>query len=37
MGIKTEVYCGIDHRIQQNLDWIKDRSVALASKLTEIE
>ena len=37
MGIKTEIYCGIDHKIQQNLEWINDKSIALSSKLSQIE
>jgi uncharacterized protein (DUF342 family) len=37
MGIKTELHVGIDHKVQQNLEWIKDKSVALASKLGQVE
>jgi uncharacterized protein (DUF342 family) len=37
MGIKTEIHCGVDHKIQQNLEWIRDKSVALATKLSQIE
>jgi len=37
MGIKTEIHCGIDHNVQQNLEWIRDKSVALATKLSQIE
>jgi len=37
MGIKTEIQCGIDHRIQRNLEWIKDKNVLLASKLSLME
>ncbi|MBN2323376.1 MAG: DUF342 domain-containing protein [Spirochaetes bacterium] len=37
MGIKTEIHCGIDHKVQQNLEWIRDKSVALATKLGQIE
>ncbi len=37
MGIKTEIHCGIDHTIQQKLEWIKDKTVALALKLEQIE
>jgi uncharacterized protein (DUF342 family) len=37
IGIKTEIYCGIDHKVQQNLEWIKDKTVALTAKLGLIE
>ncbi|MFX1297118.1 MAG: DUF342 domain-containing protein [Promethearchaeota archaeon] len=37
MGIKTEISCGIDYLIQQKIEWIKDTTVALASKLLETE
>jgi uncharacterized protein (DUF342 family) len=37
MGVKTEIRCGIDHRIQRNLEWIKDKNVLLASKLSLVE
>ena len=37
MGVKTEIRCGIDHRVQRNLEWIKDKNVLLASKLSLVE
>jgi uncharacterized protein (DUF342 family) len=37
MGIKTEIHCGVDYKVQQNLEWIKDKSVALALKLSQVE
>jgi len=37
MGIKTEIQYGIDHRVQRNLDWIKDKNALLASKLSLME
>lgn len=37
MGVKTEISCGINYSIQQKIEWIKDRTVALALKLSEIE
>jgi len=37
MGVKTEISCGIDYSVQQKIEWIKDKTVALALKLREIE
>jgi uncharacterized protein (DUF342 family) len=37
MGVKTEISCGIDYSVQQKIEWIKDKTVALALKLGEIE
>ena len=37
MGIKTEIGCGTDYTIQQKLEWIKEKTVALALKLGQIE
>ncbi len=36
-GPRTEIHCGIDFRIEQKLVWIRDRNIALAFKLREIE
>ena len=36
-GPRTEVHCGIDFRVEQKLVWIRDRNIALAFKLREIE
>lgn len=33
-GAATQIYCGTDHRIEQKLEWIRDKSVALAGKQT---
>jgi uncharacterized protein (DUF342 family) len=36
-GPKTEIHCGIDFKVEQKLIWIRDRNIALAFKLREIE
>jgi hypothetical protein len=36
MGPATEVYCGIDHTVQARLEWIRDRNLELATRLTEV-
>ena len=34
---RTEIHCGIDHTVEQKLLWIRDKNIALAMKLKEIE
>jgi uncharacterized protein (DUF342 family) len=36
-GPRTEIHCGIDFRVEQRLVWIRDRNIALALKLREVE
>lgn len=36
-GPRTEIYCGIDFKVEQKLVWIRDRNIALAFKLREID
>jgi len=36
MGPATEIYCGTDYSILNRLEWIRDRNVELATKLTEV-
>ncbi|HTP59047.1 MAG TPA: FapA family protein, partial [Spirochaetia bacterium] len=36
-GVRTEIHCGIDYRVQQKLTWIRDRNMELALKLKEVE
>ena len=36
-GPRTEIHCGIDFRVEQKLVWIRDRNIALAFKLREID
>ena len=36
MGIKTEIHCGIDYDIQKQMEWIKEKTLELASKLNQI-
>lgn len=36
-GPRTEIYCGIDFKVEQQLVWIRDRNIALAMRLREIE
>ena len=36
-GPRTEIHCGIDFKAEQKLVWIRDRNIALAFKLREIE
>ena len=36
-GPRTEIYCGIDFRVEQKLVWIRDRNIALAHRLREVE
>jgi uncharacterized protein (DUF342 family) len=37
MGIKTEVYCGIDFTVQQKLDWLREKQNDVALKYSEME
>jgi len=37
MGTKTEIHCGIDYTVQQKLEWIKEKTVALALSLGKID
>ena len=34
---RTEIHCGVDFTVEQKLVWIRDKTVALAVKLKEIE
>jgi hypothetical protein len=36
-GVRTELHCGVDYRVQQKLTWIRDKNVELALKLKEVE
>jgi uncharacterized protein (DUF342 family) len=36
-GPRTEIHCGIDFSVEQKLIWIRDRNIALAFKLREVE
>ncbi len=36
-GPRTEIHCGIDFNVEQRLIWIRDRNIALAFKLREID
>jgi uncharacterized protein (DUF342 family) len=36
-GPRTEIHCGIDFKVEQKLVWIRDRNIALAFKIREIE
>jgi len=36
-GPRTEIYCGIDFKVEQKLVWIRDRNIALAFKLREMD
>jgi hypothetical protein len=36
-GPRTEVHCGLDFTVEQKLVWIRDRNIALAGKLKEVE
>jgi uncharacterized protein (DUF342 family) len=36
-GPRTEIHCGIDFKAEQKLVWIRDRNVALAGRLKEID
>jgi uncharacterized protein (DUF342 family) len=36
-GPRAEIHCGIDHTVEQKLTWIRDRNIALATKLKEVE
>lgn len=35
-GAKTEIICGIDYTVEQKLVWIRDKTLALARKLVEL-
>jgi uncharacterized protein (DUF342 family) len=36
-GPRTEIHCGIDFNVEKKLIWIRDKNIALAFKLKEIE
>jgi len=36
-GPRTEIYCGVDFKVEQKLVWIRDRGIALAHRLREVE
>jgi len=36
-GVRTEIHCGVDYRVQQKLAWIRDKNIELALKLKEVE
>ena len=36
-GPRTEIHCGIDFTVEQKLVWIRDKNVALAVKLKQVE
>jgi hypothetical protein len=36
-GPRTEIHCGLDFNVEQKLIWIRDKNIALAFKLKEIE
>ena len=36
-GPRTEIHCGIDFNVERKLIWIRDKNIALAFKLKEIE
>jgi len=36
-GVRTEIHCGVDYRVQQRLVWIRDKNIELALKLKEVE
>lgn len=35
-GPKTEIICGVDYTVSQKLDWIRDQSMLLAKKLSDV-
>ena len=37
MGPRTEIYCGVDYKIANKLEWIRDNSMKLATKLNKID
>ena len=36
MGIKTEIHCGIDYDVEKRMEWIKEKTIELATKRTKI-
>jgi hypothetical protein len=36
-GVRTEIHCGVDYRVQQKLAWIRDKNIELALKLKQVE
>ena len=34
---RTEIHCGVDYTVEQKLVWIRDKTIALALKLKEVE
>lgn len=36
-GVPTEIYCGTDYKVEQKLEWVRDKTVALAEKLKEVQ
>ncbi len=37
MGFKTEICCGIDYSVQQKIEWINEKTIALAMKIDQVE
>ena len=36
-GTKTEIYCGTDYSVEQKLEWIRDKNIELAMKLSRVK
>ncbi len=36
MGPRTELYCGIDYTVEQQMTWLRDKGMALAAKLSQV-
>ncbi len=37
MGPRTEIYCGTDYAVEHKLEWIRNKNLELAFKLTQVE
>ena len=36
MGPRTEIYCGVDYKVENKLKWIRDNTMKIATKLNQI-
>lgn len=37
MGVRTEIYCGINFSVMQKLEWVRDNVMKLAQRIREVE
>jgi len=37
MGVRTDIVCGINHEVQQKLEWIREKTTQLAFRIKQVE